>query len=185
MNKKSEPLYIHVVLYLVIAILAYILIRVAIIDPTDYVEKENYYTNESHLRMENIRQAELLWEKKHKGYTDKLDSLIYFIKHDAAIQNLINGEDTLTGKSTNPFKSLTSGKFVPDSLMFSVKTNKPYILQVDTTTQVDTVINRYGRITRVDTSTVIGSLFYLECPDGFGTIGDLKNIALKHTASWE
>ena len=185
MIKKSEPWYIHAALYVVIAILVYILVRVAIIDPTDYMQKENYYKSESHLRMDNIRQAEILWEKQNKQYTDNLEMLISFIKTDTNVQNLMTGIDTLTNRSTNPFKELTSGEFNADSLFFSPKTHSPYIVQVDTTTTIDTVINMRGKIVRVDTNTVIGSLYYVECPDGYGSIGDLKSQSLKNTASWE
>ncbi len=41
------------------------------------------------------------------------------------------------------------------------------------------------KIVRVDTTTVIGSLYYLECPDGYGTVGDLESPTLRNTASWE
>lgn len=185
MSNKGEPWYIHTALYVVIAILVYILIRVAIIDPTEYIQSENYYRTESHLRMDNIRQAQIQWEKQNESYSDNLEQLISFVKTDSNVKNLIEGIDSLTNRSTNPFKNLTSGSFEPDSIMFSPKSNSPFILAVDTTTTIDTVINRRGRIVRIDTNTVIGDLYYVESPDGYGTIGDLKNKALKNTASWE
>ena len=40
MSKKSEPWYIHAVLYVVIVVLAYILIQVAIVEPNRVVEEE-------------------------------------------------------------------------------------------------------------------------------------------------
>lgn len=185
MSKRSEPWYIHAGLYLVIAILAYILIRVAIIDPTDYIQKENYYRTESHLRMDNIRQAQILWEKKNDQYSDDLQKLVSFIQTDSAVHELMIGVDTLTNRSTNPFKNLTSGVFAPESLFFSPKSHSNYLVQVDTNTSIDTVINRRGKIVRIDTNTVIGTLYYVEDPDGYGTIGDLKSPNLKNTASWE
>lgn len=192
MDKKSEPWYIHAGLYVIIAILAYILIRVAIIDPTDYIQKEKYYRTESQARMDNIRQAEILWEKQKDNYTDNLDSLIYFLKTDSTVHAVMTGVDTFTNRSTNPFEDLANVKFnpesetfAPESLFYSPKSHSRYILQVDTTTSVDTVINKRGKIVRVDTNIVIGSLYYVECPDGYGTIGDLKSKSLKNTASWE
>jgi len=185
MTKKGEPWYIHAILYVVIAILVYVLIRVAIIDPTDYIQKETYYRSESHLRMDNIRQAEILWDKQNKQYTDDLEKLVSYIKTDSAVHELMTGMDTLTNRSTNPFDNLTNGKFEPDSLLFSPKSHSRYKLMVDTTTTIDTVINRRGKIVRVDTNTVIGTLYYIECPDGYGTIGSLESPTLKNTASWE
>lgn len=183
--KKSEPWYIHAALYVVIAILVYVLIRVAIVDPADYIERETYLRTESQLRMDNIRQAQILWEKHKENYTDNLDSLIHFIKTDTTVHNLMVGVDTLTNRSTNPFKDFKSGKFNADSIRLAPKSGLEYLLAVDTTTSIDTVINRTGRIVRVDTNTVIGTLYFVECPDGYGTIGDLESPALKNTASWE
>ena len=64
MKSKSDPWYIHTALYLVIAILTILLIKVAIIDPRAYVATEKYNKTESRLRMDNIKEAEILWEKK-------------------------------------------------------------------------------------------------------------------------
>jgi hypothetical protein len=183
--KKSEPWYIHAALYVVIAILVYILVKVAIIDPADYIEKETYYRTESQTRMDNIRQAQILWEKQKKHYTDNIDSLIYFVKTDTVVNNLITGIDSLTNRSTNPFKFLSTGEFIADSIKFSPQSGLSYALAVDTSVSIDTVINRTGKIVRVDTNTVMGTLYFVECPDGYGTIGSLESQALKNTASWE
>ena len=155
MSQKSEPWYIHAALYVIIAVLIYVLIRVAIIDPTEYIESENYYRSESQLRMDNIRQAEILWERANEQFTDNLDSLINYIKTDSTVNALIIGVDTLTNRSTNPFKDLTSGEFLPDSLKFSPKSHSSYSLQVDTTVTIDTVINRLGKIVKIDTSEIL------------------------------
>ena len=79
MSKKSEPWYIHAILYVVIVALAYLLIRVAIIEPTEIVEAEKYYKTESRARMSNIKAAEILYEGKFRRYTDNLDTLVHFI----------------------------------------------------------------------------------------------------------
>ena len=93
--------------------------------------------------------------------------------------------DTLTQRSTNPFFELSDGAFIPESLMFSPKSHKPFTLKIDTTQNIDTVINMRGKIVRVDTSVTIGSMYYLESPDGYGSIGDLENSSRKNVASWE
>ena len=43
MKKKKEPWYIHAGLYAVIAILSFVLIKVAIIDPTEYIDTEKMF----------------------------------------------------------------------------------------------------------------------------------------------
>ncbi|MCG6914075.1 hypothetical protein LJE86_09180 [bacterium BMS3Abin03] len=195
MSTRKDPWYIHAALYVVIAILTLLLIKVAIIDPTDYVESEKANKTESRLRMDNIRQAEILWQKKYGRFTSNLDSLVLFIKHDPFVDSVVSAFDSLTMKSANPFKPLYTHKnlpdslfwqdFTPDSLKWSPKTHTPYILQIDTSIAIDTVINRRGKITRIDSTVVYGNRYYLEDPDGYGTVGSVDNDALKNTASWE
>ena len=182
---SGDPWYVHAGLYLIIAILTVILIKVAIIDPKEYMEAERYYKAESRLRMTNIKEAEILYQKKFGNFSGDLKGLVMFVKNDPFVDSVMNGYDSLTRKSTNPFRKLHSGEFTPDSLLFSPKTHSQYILQIDTTTSVDTVVNRRGSIVRIDSTVVFGTRYYLEDPDGYGTIGDLHNDALKNTASWE
>ncbi len=206
--KKGEPWYIHAGLWVVIVILTYILIQVAIIQPREIMKMERYYKKESRLRMDNIRQAEILWQKQKGYYTDNLDSLIEFIKTDSSVIKLVNSFDTtyipktvkkvINGKDTsvvvdtfslkskNPFKALVSvGKFVPESLYFAPKSHRFYHLEVDTNVEYDTTVNRWGKIVKIDTIVSFGNRYYLEDPDGYGSIGDVYNDAMKNTASWE
>lgn len=185
MNSKSDPWYVHAALYLVIAILAIILIKVAIIDPHEYVENEKYNKTESRLRMDNIKEAEILWERKKGNYSGSLDELINFIKFDPYVDSLINSFDSLTMKVANPFKPLISGEFIADSLKYTPRSHSVYLLQIDTSVVVDTVIDRRGKITRIDSSVTFGTRYYLEDPDGYGSVGSLDTDALKNTASWE
>jgi len=183
--KKSEPWYIHTALWVVIIILTYILIRVSIINPGKYVAQEKYFKHESRLRMDNLRQAELLYSNKYDRFSGSIDSLRAFVENDTSVQKLLTGIDSLTGRSTNPFKKLSNGTFSFDSLYATPKSFSPYILQVDTTMSVDTVISRRGKIKSIDTTYVIGTKYFIKDPDGYGTIGSLSSAALKNTASWE
>ena len=185
MSSKSEPMYIHLILYVVMAVLVFILIKVAYIDPNKVVEQEKYYKQESRLRMSNLRVAERLWDAKNKQFTDNLDSLIMFLKNDPSVQKAMTGTDTITGKPTNPFVNLSNGSLDWDSLYKSPKTHTPYLIQVDTSVSADTVIDRRGRIIKIDTIRTIGQRYFIKGPDGYGTIGDVSNEALKNTASWE
>lgn len=184
-SQAGDPWYIHAALYLVIAILSIILIKIAIIDPKNAVEQDRAWRTESRLRMNNIKAAEILWQKKNGNYTDNLSQLINFIKTDNFVDSVVNAFDSLTMKSADPFLPLSNGKFTPDSLMHSPRTYQPYLLEIDTSMSVDTTINRRGIVIAVDTTMVLGSRYYLEDPDGYGTVGDLNNDALKNTSSWE
>jgi len=184
-SQAGDPWYIHAALYLVIAILSIILIKVAIIDPKNAVEQEKSWQTESRLRMNNIKAAEILWQKKHGNFTDNLSQLIKFIKTDAFVDSVVNSFDSLTMKPANPFKPLSNGQFVPESLMHSPKTYQTYVLQIDTSLSVDTTINRRGVVIKVDTTIVLGTRYFLDDPDGYGSVGDLYNDAKKNTSSWE
>ncbi len=185
MNPKSEPWYFHAALYAVIVILIAILIKVAIIDPKNIVESENYYRNESRLRMKNIKEAEILYQKKYKRFSGSLDTLVNFIKTDPMVDSLVNGYDSLSHRSTDPFLKLSDGKFTPDSLFRTPKSQQMYTLKIDSSVTADTVVNRRGKILRIDKHLVMGTNYYLNDPDGYGSIGSLDNEALKNTASWE
>ena len=185
MNSKSEPWYFHAALYAVIVILIAILIKVAIIDPKNIVEAENYYKNESRLRMENIKEAEILYEKKYNRFSGNLDTLVNFIKTSPMVDSVINGYDSLSRRSTNPFVKLSEGEFIPDSLLRTPKSQRKYTLKIDSSVTADTVVNRRGKIIRINKHTIMGTKYYLEDPDGYGTIGSLDNDALKNTASWQ
>lgn len=183
--QKSEPWYIHAGLYAVIVILVIVLIQVAIIEPKEIVNQEKYNRKESRLRMSNLKEAEVLYQKKYGKFTNNLDSLINFVKYDPMVDSIMTAVDTMTRRPANPFKNLTHGEFTPDSLFRSPKSYREYIVQIDTSMQIDTVINRQGKVLRVDSTVAIGSLYYIEDPDGYGTVGSLENEALKNTSSWE
>lgn len=184
-SQTGDPWYIHAALYLVIAILTIILIKVAIIDPKNAVEQDKFWRTESRLRMNNIKAAEILFQKKFGNYTDNLDKLINFLKTDKFVDSVMNAFDSLTMRLANPFKPLSHGDFTPESLKLSPKTFQPYILQIDTSISIDTTINRRGTVVKIDTVRILGTKYYLEDPDGYGTVGDLRNDALKNTSSWE
>ncbi|MBU1096920.1 MAG: hypothetical protein CVV23_02105 [Ignavibacteriae bacterium HGW-Ignavibacteriae-2] len=187
MSAKSEPWYIHAILYVIIFALAYVLIRVAIIDPTEVIEKETYIKTESRLRMSNLREAQILWQKRFGTFTDNLDTLIGFIKNDTGVAKLLTGFDSTRMKSTNPFKNLSTGSFVADSLFYYPGNHLRFVMRVDTSTAVDTIINRRGTIVKIDSSKTMGSRYLIETPDSLNRdkIGDLFSDALKNTASWE
>jgi len=197
MIRKSDPWYVHAGLYAVIVVLVFLLIQVAIIEPTKVTERDRYYKTESRARMNYLRQAQILWEGRHENYTDNIDSLVHFIKSDTGVAKTILGYDSISQRSTNPFGNLakfepfisdsgdTLFKFNPDSLYVTPKSHKRFIVKVDTTTDVDTVINRRGKIVKIDSVITIGQRYIIQNPDNKDKIGDLFSDALKNTASWE
>ncbi len=186
MNSTSnqDPWYVHAGLYAVIVILVIILIKVAIIDPREIVATEKYNKSETRLRMTNLKEAQILWEKKHGRFTDNLDSLIAFI-NSPFVDSVRAAFDSLTLRSADPFVKLTHGEFTPESLFVSPKSRQRFIISVDTTISVDSVFTTRNRFVRVDSTKKIGTRYLIEDPDGYGTIGSLESDALKNTASWE
>ena len=185
MLKAADPWYVHAILYVVIAILAVILIKVAIIDPKEIVSVEKYNKTESRLRMDNLKEAEILWEQKFGNFTDDLEGLVQFIEQDPFVDSVVNAFDSLTMRPADPFNPLTHGEFTIDSLMRTPRSGLLYVLQIDTSISYDTTINRRGNITKIDTTTTLGTRYYIEDPDGYGSVGSLVSDALKNTASWE
>ncbi len=173
-STRKEPTYIHVILLLIAAGLIYLLIQVAIVEPSNIMELEKYYKAESRQRMINIKEAEVLYKNKFGKFTGSLDSLFNFINNDPSVRE----------KKDSIFVNLKSGSFVLDSIRFSPKSHSQYLLQIDTSTSIDTVVNQRGKFLRVDTTVVIGARYLLECPDGYGSIGDLKNDLKINVPSW-
>ncbi|BDQ01483.1 hypothetical protein [Ignavibacterium sp.] len=184
-HTNEDPWYVHVALYTVIAILTVILIKVAIIDPKEIMEREAYYKKEARLRMTNLKQAEILWQKKNGSFTDNLDALINFVKTDKFVDSIVNSIDPVTNKSSNPFVKLSHGEFTPDSLFKTPKSQQRFIVRIDSSEAVDSVVTPAGKLLRVEKKIVKGTRYLIEDPDGYGTVGSLDNDALKNTASWE
>ena len=182
---KKDPWYIHGILYDVIVILVLLLIKVAIIDPTKIVETEKYFKEEARLRMKDLREAEILWDKKNGKFSGSLDSLVTFIKYSPFVDSVRNAKDSLNNRSLDPFYNLSNGQFTPDSLYTTPKSGRKFELSVDTTRSIDTIYTPSGKIKRIENNVQIGTLYLLNDPDGYGSIGDLDNVAKKNAASWE
>ena len=185
MKKKGDPWFVHIVLWVVIAILVVLLIQVSIIEPTEVIRLDNYNKTESRARMTNIKQAEILYEELHGKYSDNIDSLVNFIKTDSTVKALIAGIDTNTSKSTNPFTDLSHGAFTLESLYTSPRSGEYFVIKVDTLLELDTIVNRRGKFVKVDSTTTIGTRYVIESPDSDDKIGDLYSDALRNTSSWE
>lgn len=185
MDKRTDPWYVHAGLWVVIGVLIVILIQVAIIEPKEIVALEKYYKSEARARMKNLKEAEILYFNKFGQFTNNLDTLINFVKTHPYVDSVINGYDSLSNRPTNPFIKLANGEFTPDSLFTTPRSGERFLLEIDTLVSVDSVVTPSGKLLRVETKTKIGTKYRIEDPDGYGSIGDLSNEALKNTASWE
>ncbi|PIQ08825.1 MAG: hypothetical protein COW71_09700 [Ignavibacteriales bacterium CG18_big_fil_WC_8_21_14_2_50_31_20] len=195
MNKKAEPWYLHAGLWAIIVVLVVILIQVSITGPNQIVKTREYNKQESRLRMKNLKQAQILYNEKFGKYTDNLDSLINFIRTDTSLLKIMTQFDTvkvysIKGDSTilvskNPFFNLVSGPFNYDSLYISPKSGRLFIVNVDTLLEVDTVIDRRGKIVKIDSITTIGKRYLIKNPDSDDKIGDVDSDALLNTESWD
>lgn len=195
MSKKAEPWYLHAGLWAIIVVLIVIMIQVSITGPEEIIRTREYNKLESRLRMKNLKQAEILYNAKYKKFTDNIDSLINFIRNDKELLKRMTEFDTVKIysakgdstilKSRNPFVDLVSGPFNYDSLFFSPKSGKRFIVQVDTLVEADTVINRTGQIVKVDKTTTIGKRYMIKNPDSADQIGDVTSDALLNTESWD
>ena len=74
-SKNEDPWYIHAGLYFIVAILTFLLIKVAVIDPSAEVASEKYLKTETRLRMTNLKEAQILFQKKNGSFTASLDKL--------------------------------------------------------------------------------------------------------------
>lgn len=183
--QRQDQWYIHAAFYVIIAVLVYVLIQVAIVEPKEIVAIEKYNKNEARLRMKNLKEAELLYFKKNNRFTNNIDTLLAFVKTSPFVDSVINGFDSMLNRSSNPFVKLSHGEFTIDSLFTTPKSGERFSLSVDSAVSFDTVITPSGKFLRVDTNLVMGQRYRIEDPDGYGYIGDLTNEALKNTASWE
>ncbi len=194
MSKKPEPWYLHAGLWAIIVVLIVVLIQVAITGPSEVIETKKYNKEESRLRMTNLKHAQILYEQKYDKFTDNLDTLINFIRTDTTVLNLmaaidtvriyVGEKDSIIFKSRNPFSDLVSGPFSYDSLYFSPKSGNRFLVTVDSLLEVDTVINRRGRIVKIDSIRTIGTRYLIKSPDNKDRIGDINSDALLNTESW-
>ncbi len=193
-DKKNEPWYLHAGLWAIIAVLVVILVQVAIIGPNEVIATKKYNQEESRLRMVNLKHAQILYEQKYDKFTDNIDTLINFIKTDTTVLNLRKAVDTvriyresgdtLLIKSRDPFSDLVSGPFNYDSLYVSPRSGQRFIIKVDSLLEIDTVINRRGKILKIDSIVTIGKRYLIKSPDSDDKIGDVDSDALLNTESW-
>lgn len=142
---------IQVVLGLVIVGLVYWL-YVSITEPYQAVERQKETTRQTRMRMDNVRTAMIRYKTVNGRYVTSIDSLIDFVKADSLYRV---AADSIFGMG-----------FQADSLGYSPRTGKQFVLTVNDTSRVKT--------------------YMLQDPDSDDHIGTLEpDITRLNAASWE
>jgi len=143
------------IIFKVVIVILVLVLAWVLYQPYVLLKEEEAYKKESRLRMTNIRTGQLQHIGAYGRYATDLESLILFLKTDSLV----------IAKMDSLFKPLSGGIFVPESLVYAPKSHQRYMLEVD------------------DTSTV--KKYFLQCPDGYGSIGSLTDDSRINKASWE
>jgi hypothetical protein len=149
-HEAKGSLLNKVIIVILLAVLIYV-----IYEPYKIREQEEFYKRESRTRMLNIRAAQLQYINRFFRYNTSLDSLVQFI-HDSVMAK---------GSWQGIFLPLSNGLFVPESLLHSPKSLRPYELSVNDTSRI--------------------KKYLLVCPDGYGSIGSITDDSRVNKASWE
>ncbi|NNF04843.1 MAG: hypothetical protein HKN17_10290 [Rhodothermales bacterium] len=116
---------IQVVLALVIVVLAYILYQ-SITEPYERVERQKEVTELTRARMDNLRAALVMYERRNDRYISTLDSLQMWVMQDSV----------MTVRADSIFGSM----FDADSLIYSPRTGKKFVYTVNDTSAVVTYL---------------------------------------------
>ena len=154
-SNKAVNTAIQVVLAIVIVGLAYYLYR-SITEPWEVVERQQELTRLTRDRMDQVRTAMIRYEDVHGRYPMTLDSLVMFTRQDSLL-------------SLNPDSVFEMGpgeRFNADSFVFSPRSGKRFVLQVNDTARVKT--------------------YLLQDPDSEDHIGTIESdVTRLNAASWE
>ncbi len=150
-NSHGVQVAIQVVLGLVIIALVYWL-YVSITEPYEAIKEQQRLTESTRGRMLNVRSAMIRFEELNDRYLSSLDSLVEFVRSDSLYAV---ASDSIFGAG-----------FVADSLPFSPRTGKRFLLSVNDTARVNT--------------------YLLQDPDSDDRIGTLEpDVTKLNAASWE
>ena len=150
-NSHGVQVAIQVVLGLVIIALIYWL-YVSITEPYEAVKQQEELTEKTRGRMLNVRAAMIRYEELNERYVTTLDSLADFVRTDSLYSIAAD--------------SIFGAGFTPDSLPFSPRTGKRFLLTVNDTSRVMT--------------------YLLKDPDSEDQIGTLTpDVTKLNAASWE
>lgn len=116
---------IQVVLALAIVVLAYILYQ-SITEPYERVERQQEMTELTRMRMDDVRAALVMYERRNDRFISSLDSLHMWVMQDSI----------MTTKSDSIFGEI----FNPDSLIYSPRTGNKFVYTLNDTSAVTTYL---------------------------------------------
>ena len=127
MASRSSQIRIGIQAVLVVAILglAYYLYY-SITEPYERIERQQEITEQTRVRMSNIRTALIDYERDSTGFPDSLDVLMKHIQGDSL---LTNAQDSVFGGPINL-----------DSLFYSPRTGNRFLYTVSDTGRVETYL---------------------------------------------
>ncbi len=135
---RGVQLAIQAGLAILIIVLAYFLYD-SIVTPYAVVERQKEVTEVTRARMDNVRQALILYERRNGRFITSLDSLVMWFHADSAL-----------AASTD---SLFGAGFQVDSLPYSPRTGNRFELAVNDSSRTSTYL-----LSDPDTDDFIGSL---------------------------
>ena len=142
---------IQVILAILIVVLGYVLYT-SIVEPYQRVVRAREVTELTRTRMDMVRQAMIQYERRNGRFVSELDSLVLWLRTDSF---MVLRSDSIFGRSINL-----------DSLPYSPRTGKAFVLQVNDTSDVH--------------------IYQLVDPDSNDKIGALlPDPTLLNAASWE
>jgi type II secretory pathway pseudopilin PulG len=142
---------LQVVLAIAILALSYFL-YVSITEPYDAVERQKEVTAETRHRMDQVRVAMIQYQRVNGRYVTALDSLVSWVRSDST---MMSKPDSVFGMG-----------FMIDSLAYSPRTGRMFILAVNDTSRTHTYL-----ISDPDSRDHIGTVS-----------GDVTDL---NAASWE
>lgn len=149
-KKARGSVLLKIIIVILLAVLIYTLW-----EPFEVIRTEDRQRTESRLRMTNLRNAQMFYFRQYQTYQRDVDSLITWIQSDSLV----------VAKSDSLFRPLRLGEFVADSLRYSPRSHRRYVIEVDDSSAT----HRY----------------YIECPDGFGYVSSIDDLSQLHRPSWE
>lgn len=129
---------VQIVLGIAIIVLSYFLYQ-AITEPYERIERQEQLTEQTRMRMSNIRTALVDFDRDSNFFPDSLDTLLVHIQRDSILST---AQDSIFGGPVNL-----------DSLLYSPRTGSRFLYTVSDTGKVETYL-----LEDPDTDDKIGTL---------------------------
>ena len=156
MASGSLRIGIQLVLWVLIAALSYFL-YLSITEPYEEIERQERLTDETRMRMDQVRQVAIHYESQYERFPLSIDSLMLFAKMDSLFTTK---RDSVLGLELNL-----------DSLIYSPRTGKMFVYSANDTSRVKTYLLEDPDLNHLGSKDKIGTM--------------LSDVTLLNAASWE